>query len=76
MIIKENKKFQFIKGDCIIMRKRSVGQWLALLGNLVVSIGLLLNGFEIVSHTVFLIIVLIGVIIDIVALFFMKKSEF
>lgn len=59
------------------MRKRSVGQWLALLGNLVVSIGLLLNGFEIVSHTVFRIIVLIGVIIDIVALFFIwKKSEF
>lgn len=59
------------------MRKRSIGQWLALLGNLVMCIGLILNGFEIISHTGFRIIVLVGVIIDVIALFFIwKKSEF
>ena len=59
------------------MRKRSIGQWLVLAGNLVICVNLILNGFEIIPLTVFRIITAIAVIIDIVALILIwKKSEF
>lgn len=59
------------------MRKRSIGQWLVLVGNLVLCTGLILNAFETVSPAGFRIIVLAGVLIDLVALFFIwKRSEF
>ena len=59
------------------MRKRSIGQWLVLAGNLVICIDLLLNGFELISLTVFRAIILIAVVIDISALVVIwKKSEF
>ena len=59
------------------MRKRSIGQWLALLGNLVVCTGLILNGFELISQTGLRIIAVTGVVIDFAALFFIwKKKEF
>ena len=59
------------------MRKRSIGQWLVLAGNLVICVNLILNGFEIIPLMVFRIITAIAVIIDIVALILIwKKSEF
>ena len=59
------------------MRKRSIGQWLVLLGSLVSCIGILLNAFEITSLTGFRVIVCIGIIIELIALIVIwKKSEF
>lgn len=59
------------------MKKRSLGQWLALLGNLVICTGLLLHGFEIISKSGLRAFSLIGVVLDGIALFFiLKKSEF
>lgn len=59
------------------MKKRSIGQWLALAGNLVICIDLLLNGFELISRTTFRAIIIIAVVIDISALVVIwKKSEF
>ena len=59
------------------MRKRSIGQWLVLIGNLVLCIGLILNGFEVISLSVFRVFVLIGLVIFIAALIVIwKRSEF
>ena len=59
------------------MKKISIGRLISLIGTLVLSIGLICNAFEIVSITAFLIIVLVGIIMEVVALIFiLKKSEF
>ncbi|MBR0026799.1 MAG: hypothetical protein IJP37_06540 [Clostridia bacterium] len=48
-------------------RKISVGQLVSMIGTLILCIGLLCNGFELVSNTVFRLIVLAGIIIQVIA---------
>ena len=58
-------------------RKISTGQLISLIGTLILCIGLALNAFEVVSVSVFRIIVLSGVAAQIIALIFiLKRSEF
>ena len=58
-------------------RKKSVGQLISSIGTLILCAALLCNGFELISLTVFRIIVAVGIITNAVALFFiLKKSEF
>ena len=59
------------------MKKIGIGRLSSLIGILVLSIGLICNAFEFVSITAFRIIVLVGIIMEVVALIFiLKKSEF
>ncbi|MBQ9920694.1 MAG: hypothetical protein IJO52_00775 [Clostridia bacterium] len=59
------------------MKKIGIGRFIALIGILVLSIGLICNSFEFVSITAFRIIVLVGIITEVVALILiLKKSEF
>lgn len=59
------------------MKKISIGRLISFIGILVLSIGLICNAFEFVSITAFRIIVLVGIIMEVVALIFiLKKSEF
>ena len=59
------------------MKKIGISRLISLIGILVLSIGLICNGFEFVSITAFRIIVLIGIILEVVALIFiLKRSEF
>ena len=59
------------------MKKISISRLISLVGILVLSIGLICNAFEFVSITAFRIIVLVGIILEVVALvFILKKSEF
>ncbi|MBQ3108530.1 MAG: hypothetical protein IJC67_02850 [Clostridia bacterium] len=48
-------------------RKISVGQLVSMIGTLILCIGLLCNGFELVSNTVFRLIVLAGIIVQVIA---------
>jgi len=58
-------------------RKVSIGQLISIIGTLILYVGLFCNGFELVSITVFRIIIAIGIIAQVVALFFiLKKNEF
>ena len=76
MLVNDTDKFEFSEANTI-MRKRSVGQWLILAGNLVICINLILNAFELLSLMAFRIITAIAIIIDMVALIMIwKKSEF
>ena len=59
------------------MKKISIGRLISLIGILVMSIGLICNAFELISIVAFRIIVLVGIIMEVVALIFiLKKSEF
>ena len=59
------------------MKEIRIGRLIALIGILVLSTGLICNAFEIISLTVFRIIVLAGIITEVIALVFtLKKSEF
>ena len=59
------------------MKNLSIGRIICSIGILILSIGLICNGFEFVSITAFRIIVLIGIITEVVALvFILKKSEY
>ena len=59
------------------MKKISIGRLIGLIGILVLSIGLICNAFEFVSITAFRIIVLVGIIMEVLALIFiLKKNEF
>lgn len=59
------------------MKNVSIGRLILFIGMLIVCIGLICNGFEIVSVTQFRIIVLVGVIAEIIAIIFiLKKGEF
>ena len=60
------------------MKKRwSVGRIVSVIGILILCIGLLLNGFELISNTIFRVIVLVGIIVNLVALcIILKKEEF
>ncbi len=58
-------------------RKMSIGQSISLIGTLIICIGLLLNGFELISNTIFRLIVLVGVIIHGAALaVILKRNQF
>ena len=58
-------------------RKASIGQFISIIGTLIMCVGLFGNGFELISITVFRIIIAIGIIAQVVALFFiLKKNEF
>ena len=59
-------------------RKLSIGKLLSVIGILILCVGLLCSGFEIISasSTVFRIIIAIGIITQAVALvFIIKKNE-
>lgn len=59
------------------MKNISIGRLISSIGILVLSIGLICNGFEFISITAFRIIVLIGIVFQAIALgFILKKSEF
>ncbi len=58
-------------------RKISIGQAISIIGILILCIGLICNSLEIVPDVVFRIIVLVGIITEAVAVFFiLRKSEF
>jgi hypothetical protein len=58
-------------------RRWSVGRIVSVIGILILCIGLLLNGFELISNTIFRVIVLVGIIVNLVALcIILKKEEF
>ena len=58
-------------------RKYSVGRIVSIIGILILCMGLLLNGFELISNTIFRVIVLVGIIVNLVALcIILKKEEF
>ena len=58
-------------------RKYSVGRIVSIIGILILCVGLLCNGFELISITMFRIIVLIGIIVNMIALYIiLKKKEF
>lgn len=58
-------------------RKVSIGQLISIIGTLIICVGLFCNGFELVSNTMFRIIVLVGIIAQAIALvFILKRKEF
>jgi hypothetical protein len=58
-------------------RRWSVGRIVSVIGILILCMGLLLNGFELISNTIFRVIVLVGIIVNLVALcIILKKEEF
>lgn len=59
------------------MKKTSIGRLLGFVGIIILSVGLLCNSFEVISIDIFRIITLIGIVVEIVALFFiLKRKEF
>lgn len=57
--------------------KRSLGQFLSSIGTLVLCVGLICNGVEIISISVFRLIVLIGIIVHLMALgIILARKEF
>ncbi|MBQ3140820.1 MAG: hypothetical protein IJC25_02525 [Clostridia bacterium] len=59
------------------MKNVSIGRLISLLGILILSVGLICSGFELVSVTVFRIIVLVGIVTQAIALIvILKKKEF
>ena len=58
-------------------RRWSVGRIVSVIGILILCVGLLCNGFELISNTLFRIIVLLGIIVNMVALYIiLKRDEF
>jgi len=59
------------------MKNISIGRLISFIGILILCIGLICNGFELLSITAFRIIVLVGIIAQVIALVFtLKKNEF
>ena len=59
------------------MKNVRIGRLISLLGILILSVGLICSGFELVSVTVFRIIVLVGIVTQAIALIvILKKKEF
>ena len=57
--------------------KWSVGRVISVIGILVLCAGLLCNSFELISNVAFRVIVLVGIIIDLIALcIILKREEF
>ena len=56
-------------------RKISAGQLISIIGILILSAGLLCNGFELISITVFRVIMAIGIITQVIALILILKNN-
>ena len=57
-------------------QKRSLGRLVSSIGTLILSVGLICNGFEIISNSVFRLIVLVGIIVHLIALgIILKRKE-
>ena len=60
-----------MKGKC------SVGRIISVVGMLILCIGLLCNSFGLISVTMFRFIVLVGIIVNLIALYvILKRKEF
>lgn len=57
------------------MKNVAIGRLISSIGILLLSIGLICNGFELVSIAVFRIIVLVGIIAQAIALVFILKKN-
>lgn len=58
-------------------RKYSVGRIVSIIGILVLCVGLLCNSFELISTAVFRVVVLVGIIVNLIALcIILKRDEF
>ena len=57
--------------------KRSLGKSVSFMGTLILCVGLICNGFEIISNSVFRLIVLVGIVVHLIALgIILKRNEF
>ena len=55
----------------------SVGRIFSFIGTLILCVGLICNGLEIISNSVFRLIVLVGIIVHLIALgIILKRKEF
>ena len=60
-----------MKGKC------SAGRIISVVGMLILCIGLLCNSFDLISVTMFRFIVLVGIIVNLIALYvILKRKEF
>ena len=58
-------------------RKYSVGRIVSIIGILILCVGLLCNSFELISTAVFRLVVLVGIIVNLIALcIILKRDEF
>ena len=58
-------------------RKCSVGRIVSIIGILILCMGLLCNSFELISTAVFRVVVLVGIIVNLIALcIILKRDEF
>ena len=58
-------------------RKYSVGRIVSIIGILILCVGLLCNSFELISTAVFRAVVLVGIIVNLIALcIILKRDEF
>ena len=56
--------------------KRSLGKYVSVMGTLILCVGLICNGFEMISNGVFRLIVLVGIIVHLIALgIILKRKE-
>ena len=58
-------------------RKYSVGRIVSIIGILILCVGLLCNSFELISTAVFRVVVLVGIIVNLIALcIILNRDEF
>ena len=58
-------------------RKCSMGRIVSIIGILILCMGLLCNSFELISTAVFRVVVLVGIIVNLIALcIILKREEF
>ena len=58
-------------------RKCSVGRIVSIIGILILCMGLLFNSYELISTAVFRVVVLVGIIVNLIALcIILKRDEF
>jgi hypothetical protein len=58
-------------------REYSVGHIVSVVGILILCVGLLCNSFELISTAVFRVVVLVGIIVNLIALcIILKRDEF
>ena len=59
------------------MKNLSIGRFISITGIVVLWAGLLLDGFGVISNVIFRVIMIVGVILQAIALFFiLKRNEF
>ena len=58
-------------------RRYGVGRIVSIIGILILCVGLLCNSFELISTAVFRVVVLVGIIVNLIALcIILKRDEF